>query len=346
MADGTYYVNPSATGAGDGTSFADGYTTLNAAISARASSHSTGDTVTYRCGSDGPTYADSTAVTVSGHGGATVIIEGYTSGSYVGVQTGNAYDSSNCYALKISSNADPLNISEDNVTVRYLQVELTFNSDFRDVIEFTSAYSNSVIDSCRVQFNASNDSKACGIKVNGGTLKNTTVFSGQYDASGSKTACAIEAVGTCTVHANTVYGQTYGINVADFCEGHFINNVVVGSATGKHWNIGTSALDGTGTDSYNADPDGGSGSTNQANAVTLSATIGDELTDAANGDFTVASNGASNNIWDAGTSSGTPSVDIEGTARSNYSIGAYEYVSGGASGVPKQMSNYLRLMGA
>jgi hypothetical protein len=61
MADTIYYVDPDATGTGDGSSYTNAYTSLNAAVNARAATVGAGDRIIFRCQSGSGT-ADTTPV--------------------------------------------------------------------------------------------------------------------------------------------------------------------------------------------------------------------------------------------------------------------------------------------
>ena len=334
MTDYVYYVNPAATTGGDGT--ADtltggtcAYQTLNAAITARASTPTGTDTITYRCSGNGSTWVDGTAADVTGHAaGCLVTVEGYN-GNYTGRQLGDAYSNTDCYALEVSTaSVRTLTITDPDVTIRYLQVDNTNSSNFYQTVycNTSGAPKNLVIDSCRIKATKTNSAKSgAGFATRGDNttppiIKNCTIEGNGNTNAATRGFDTLDALDY-KVFNCTIYNFQVGIATDNFVDSD-IQNVAIANCA-DDWSLGSTQ---GGTKSHNADT--ADGDTPGTNNQTLSTTLTDEFTAPSSGDFTVASNGASNNIWDNGTSGGSiPTVDINGTSRSNYSIGAWEYVS-------------------
>ena len=75
------------------------YVSLQAAITARKSTGTSGDSITFRCSGTTGAWVDSSAPYVTGFtAGVSVIVEGYN-GNYTGRQLGNTYDKTNCYTV-------------------------------------------------------------------------------------------------------------------------------------------------------------------------------------------------------------------------------------------------------
>lgn len=336
MADYIYYVNPAATTGGDGT--ADtltggtcAYQTLNAAITARAGTHGSGNTITYRCSGNTGSWIDSTGVIVNGHTEDSIIIEGYN-GNYTGRQTGDNYDNTNCYALEVSTaSVRTIALSDNNVTIRYIQCDNTSATNFYQTIynDFNGD-EDIIVDSCRIRCLKANTSKvAAALTFRGATtgtnvIKNCTIEGNGSTSTSSRGVQTGSSAGFSLLNC-TIYN--FGRGISDEIQPTLtVQNTAIAGCTDDWYNSGS----WTGTFSYNADS--ADGDTPGTNNQTLSTTLTDEFTSPSTGDFTVASNGASNNIWDNGTSGGSiPTVDINGTSRSNYSIGAWEYVSAGGA---------------
>jgi parallel beta-helix repeat protein len=343
VADYIYYVNPAATTGGDGT--ADSLTggtcafqTLNSAITSIAGNETgsgagnSGDNVTIRCSGNTGNWVDSTAVLVSGFTtGINLIIEGYN-GSYTGRQLGDNYDATNCYAVENSASfAQAYDMRWSGAITRYLQINQKNSTNNNHTVTNGGAPRQETYDSCRVRHTKSNASKygvafyLDSVVTGTTTIKNCTI---EGNGNASTTGIHNKDADGLEVYNNTIYDCGIGVLLAT-SSNIVIQNTAIAGCT-DDWSGSVSG----GTQSYNADSN--DGDTPGTNNQTLSTTLTDEFTSPSTGDFTVASDGASNNIWDNGTSGGSiPTVDINGTSRSNYSIGAWEYVSaGGVTPIP------------
>lgn len=316
MADFVYYVNPDSSGGNGVADLLSGataaYQTLNAAVTARAGTHGSGNTITYRCSGNGSNFIDSTAVSLSSHTEDSVTVEGY-SGNYSGYNQGSAYDNTAYYALEVSTTSvRTITIGVSNVTIKRLQVDNKSTSSYLGTLWCSTTVSGTTIIQNRIR-----GSKANGTKVSTGceftnpssgfVIQNNTL---EGNGNGSSTALDIKgpSSGTGTIVSNnTIYNFGIGVNTYNYQYYIFYNNAIVGCS--NDWNfVGSEVI----TAGYNADSN--DGDTPGTNNTTCVATAATDFTDCANGDFTVYSGG---NLQDAGTSNAyTPSIDIANQTRS------------------------------
>lgn len=333
MTEYVFYVNPAANSGGDGTQDAltgvnCAYQTLNLALTAKAGTGVSGDVFRFRCSGAPGGWVDSTGAVINNWlDGVSVIIEGYN-GNYTGRQLGDKFDNTNCYAL-ITNATRAISIEDKlNVDVIDLQVESTRNASFGGCIVSTTDNNNGTrqkVDGCRLKLTLTAGNYGDCIALYRNAIITNNTLEGNGDTNALNRGIRIRNSNGPDCYNNTIYNFGTGIDIQNFDNGTFHNNAIAGS-TNTDWVGGTSA---SGTYSYNADSNDGTRPNGAVNNITLSTTLTDEFVDPAGGDFNVASDGAANNIWDAGTSGGSiPTVDIVDTARSNYSIGAWEFVGG------------------
>jgi len=147
-----YYVDPDATGGADGTTWADAYTTLNAAETARAKDLvAAGDSVTFYVRSSGGT-ADTAVCTIGADwttgAGNDITVDQETNDPHNGVWDATAY--------RLEGNGaggnGQLNIEVDYVTVNGLQIRNTSTAGGSEVIRSYLSPANVTLNRCLIRF--------------------------------------------------------------------------------------------------------------------------------------------------------------------------------------------------
>lgn len=328
MAEVIRYVDPDATGSGDGTSWTDAYTSLNAWEAAEETDLVTdGDWHHVYCRSSSGT-ADTTAVTV----------DGWTTDSthYIQIEVAEAdrhdgkWDTS-AYRLE-TNNATALDVNEQWTYIYGLQIHVARTDHWYNGIDFGS------VNNVKVAYNI--------IKLTGGNyigagiyfsatnytvyIWNNIIYSDSTYSHDDNSGMALKG-GTLSnshyIYNNTVYGFNYcykGTGTAPTLV--FKNNIGQNAATADF-----SIADVTTGSEYNISSDTTAVGTNSKTSTTVSfvsTTLGSE-------DFHLQSTDTA--AKDSGTDLSSDSNlsfddDIDGDTRSGtWDIGADEYVSSGTS---------------
>jgi hypothetical protein len=324
MATVTRYVDPDVSGgAGDGTTWADAYSSLNAWESGEQtnlvtdgddhivyvrSSSGTADTTV--CGISGWTTGDGNDITIEAASGHEALKTGW---------------STSRYRLE-TSNATALWEYDGWVTYKYLQVgKSSSNGDYQRVFELGPAgiSNDRIIIGCRFKQASNNSYIEQGIVLADSNcdivVENSIIYNSGTDADTDNVALLIQDCNTALIYNNDVFDGYYNIKRD------------AGTVTVKNTNAGTAGqnnFNGTITVDYCCSDDGTGTNSQTPNGADWD----NELNDSANGDFTALTGG---NIEDNGvgptSDANVPTTDIDGTTRSGTTcdIGCDEYVSVG-----------------
>lgn len=348
MAEQLWYVDPDAVGGGTGVDWANAYTTLNAAETAKEGDITLAGSdqqVIFECRSSGDT-ADTTSTAVVGwttDATHDITIRGHASHRHDGIY-GNV---SGAYKLETTNTpASTLLIQENYVTVDGIQIKHIINADdtFDDAfaVSYLDAGNLITVGNVILAGEITNTVKKTGLNIGDSDaivyIYNTIIY-------GFVRRAVVEAAGATTDLYNcTISGATETDGVK-WTTSTFTakNNAVFNN---------TDDFDGTFTFNYNASDDDTGGGTNW---VDISAGV--EATEWAKAftdysgtppDFSIKD--ASSVLYQAGESNTNdnkvPTTDIAGTARvdGSESIGAFESVAAGGLSIPVAI-HHLRQIG-
>jgi hypothetical protein len=305
VAEVVRYVDPDATGSGDGTSWTDAYTSLSAWEAAEQTDLvADGDWHHVYCRSSGGT-ADSTAVVIDGWttGPSNYILIEAASGDEA-VKTG--IDTSRYRLTAASGNAIENRI--DDLTIRGIQFDCAALGIYASKWQNTSA--DVTIDQCYLK------TGSAGITGYGSSVTinvESSIIVG--DAAPNYGIHAQD--GTWNIYNCVVYGYDHGLYEGASGPTITIENCALFSNNDDIESANASV-------DYCASDDG-----DGTNSVSPSGSSwANEFEDAANGDFTLLTGG---NLENGGTTiTGGPSTDIDGDSwDATPSIGADEYVASG-----------------
>ena len=306
------------------------YTTLNAALAGQAAN------LTTNC---------------AGTGGAGILtIECYTkaSGDTTAASTGTGYTTSVDYYINITVPTAERHLGVWSTSKYYLSINVS-NYGALEVYENYTRMTG-----LQVAVNGTGDDDRCGIRIDGAgyclidkcivrRLSSSNICQGIRFGNASSLYCDIRN------------SYIYGFGVGDWYAGiscdDTSSNIKIQNCTisGNYYGINGNSLVvtncavfnnvddflGTMTISYCASDDGGG--TNSVN-ISPGATEADDwanaFVDYANGDFHIKN--TSSVLYNAGNDlSGTFTTDIDGDTRSNWDIGADEYVAAGGASIPR-----------
>lgn len=318
------YVDPDATGAGDGTSWTDAYTSLSAWEAAEQTDLVTdGDWHHVYVRSSGGT-ADTTATRIVSWttGPANYIVIEAVEGDEA-LKTGWSSSRYRLVAQADGVTGALLSIEQDYTQVIGLQFELDANNSGSTVYGITNASTvGGLYRGVRVNVINDGNAQARAMRV-GGTAAGAT---------GKAENCIVTNAGGMGIYGSgdnggvliyncVVYGCGIGISTA------YLDTIAKNCASFNN----TNDFDGTfDTIDYCASDDGDG--TN--NVSPSGADWTNEFSAPASGNFTLLNTG---NLYDAGVGPGTdanvPTIDIDGDSRSGATtdIGADEYVAGGSA---------------
>ena len=311
MAEVIRYVDPDASGAANGTSWTDAYTSLSAAEAALDGGSNGGDDLTIYCRASAGT-ADTTFVDISGMTYDSVTIEAADGDQ--AVKTG--LDATR-YRLQTAVTTTMLTLSDSNVTVKGIQIDLQPGSRRGIAISGDGCTLDGVMVAVDNTYTT-----GYGIGVIGSSTTNTVhncIVYGRGSNEMNQAGFLIDN-GTANVyHSIVAHTAGFGFNVtADGAA--TITNVAVFDTADDFFVSGSATIDSCASD----DGDG-------SNAVAADGGDWDnEYNDPANGDFTLLNTG---NCYQGGASGTGVSLDIEGDSYdgSTPSIGVDEYVAAGGA---------------
>lgn len=335
MATVQRYVNTASTAGGDGTTNAtSGSTRAYASLSeweANSGGSATDDYIVDCCGG-----ADTTAVVVD-------FSTNITTGSITirantaepdGFYDGDAVISTSHYRLDPGNVASALQVSENRVFLDGLQIIAGHTSTFGNGIRRSLFGGNFSVTRCRL-LNTASTRSGIGQAGSAGTYlgSSTHLYANNlvvgFDTEGIDCRLANFSNGTVNLYHNTIYGDGSSVGI----------NVTIGTSATATVNIKGNALAGSGasndivvaassgTVNYddNATDDYDLGTTGEIDLGTTTDAWASPGTSTSS-DFTVKDASSPLNFTVTGT---LVSDDIRGTTRSNYSVGAFEFVSGG-----------------
>jgi hypothetical protein len=336
MAQVIRYVDPDASGAADGTSWTDAYTSLSAWNTGEGTNLVTdGDYHTCYCRSSGGTE-DTTEFTLSGWttGASNYIEIRGADFPATGIWDASAYilhgDDGGVYNIVVE---------EDYVRFHNLQFKVTTTGATVGVaLDFVNNSAQThFIDSCLFRGVCSGTGQAYGLVVSHATAAiDVTVYNTVfYDFVSGADAQHIAVYQAGTNSQITVYNSVAYNNYAGFwAQNGNIDcyNTVSGNNTDDWF---------SGTQSYCASDDGSVGDANHQSPS--GGSWANEFNNAGSGDFSLVLTGNCYNNGDDDPSSGIYSDDIIGRARSSpWSIGAYE--AGSSLGFP-YTHHYMQIGG-
>jgi hypothetical protein len=333
------YVNTASAG-GDGTTNATSganaaYASLSSwEVNEGAANTATDDYIVDCCGG-----ADTTAVLVD-------FSTNITTGSITirantaepdGFYDGDALISTSHYRLDPGNVASALQVSENRVFLDGLQIIAGHTSTFGNGIRRSLFGGNFSVTRCRL-LNTASTRSGIGQAGSAGTYSgsSTHLYANNlvvgFDAEGIDCRLANFSNGTVNLYHNTIYGDGSSVGI----------NVTIGTSATATVNIKGNALAGSGasndivvaassgTVNYddNATDDYDLGTTGEIDLGTTTDAWASPGTSTSS-DFTVKDASSPLNFTVTGT---LVSDDIRGTTRSNYSVGAFEYVAGGGGG--------------
>lgn len=320
MAEIVSYVDPDAVGAGNGTTWADAYTTLTAweAGQQQDLTDGAGDNMVCYCRSLSGGDDNSSALVINGWTTSSacdikiIAADGYRAKA-------SGWDDS-CYVLDALDTNGP-DLAEDYVTLDGLQIAVTTNVAARYILAAEAQGANNlvIISNCRLRGNASTTVALRGIySIDANTI--TRVYNTIVERTGTQARAVTNVAGTMNVFNCLSYGAYAGfykqggtmniynsvsLNNDDDFEGS--PNVISYCASD----------DNDTTDATNVAEDGGG------------ADWTGDFTDGSGGDWTLLA--ASNLVGaTADRSAGLFTTDIDGTTRgAAWDVGPFEYVAAG-----------------
>jgi hypothetical protein len=352
VAETLYYVDPDVSGgAGDGSSWANAYSSLNAAEQARDANITAGNAVVFICGHNGAsqTTADTAAVS----------IVGWTtdSDSYVGIRTETADRHSGVWSETkyrlVVTNAVALLCQEDYIRIEGVQLK-TVSPAAADrhvlYLDSVGAANRTDVSDCLIVGHGNATYAQRGIMIDDAQyvahVWNTIV----YNIPAGNAAVDIGSATTVNVYSCTVQGGTYGIRGAGGTT-TVKNSYAGGSSTEDFYQVGTGILAKTNCASEDASADDTNASLETATNCLINVALDTDTfvnVTAGSEDFRLALDGLSPLVGAGTDTSGETAPlnftdDIVGTSRgAAWDISAFEYVSA-AGGVPKQMDHINQL---
>lgn len=314
------------------------YTSLNAALSGMS-----GD-LTSNCGGTGTAgiltiecYAMSDTTAVDTGTGYT------TSSSYyinITVPTAERHDgkwNTSKYRLEISSNAPGIYAQANDINITGLQISHSYDGYQQCIVCFgeSSGTSTYFIDKCIIK---GLDDYSGGITITGyadnATIRNSVIYKPSSVGQSLGDEGVLIETGSITIQNCTIFNFNDGVEL-DGGSATITNCAVFGN--GDDFDI-----DGTATISYCASDDGdGTNAVNISPGATEADDWADAFVDYANGDFHIKDTDSV--LYNAGTDlSGTFTNDIDGDTRSQWDIGADEYVAAGGASVTLSMSSCVQ----